>query len=119
MRGSNESATRRSSARSLSRPRICSSKSCGRREERAPGFHEGLLRTKEGYMLLHPVAPGLALLLERRTVRCGCLQQAIGFRVLRALQLSELLLFFLTLLREFLLPLFEPIIAFGQEYSEG
>jgi hypothetical protein len=70
-------------------------------------------------MLLHPVAPGLGLLLERRAVRCGCLQQAIGFGLLRALQLPELLLFLLTLLREFLLPLFEPVIALGQEYSEG
>ena len=113
-----ENATRRSKARSRTRPRTCSIRSGGREEESPRTSAGGLLRTQEGYVLLHPVAPGVLLLLERGTVGRSVLHQILGSGLLRALQLSLFLLFLLALLGEFLLPLFEPVIALWQEYSE-
>ena len=69
-------------------------------------------------MLLHPVAPGVLLLLERGTIRRGVLDQALTLRLLGALQLPLLLLFLLALPGELLLPLLKSVISLWQEYSE-
>ena len=60
----------------------------------------------------------MELLLEPNLVGRSPLDRGLFSRFLRSLELPLFLLFFLALLAEFLLPLFESVIALWQEYSE-